>query len=101
MAPNRTPTNSRSALIKYELALRNLTLTELERRHGLYKGQCVTALRDPDEAGERVIAAALGQTPQEIWPERFDATGVRYKPQPRANYRTGDAAVSRRNAAAA
>lgn len=101
MAQNATPSNTRSAKIKYELALRSLTLAELERRHGLYKGQCVNALARPDEAGERAIAKALGKPPQELWPERFDATGVRYVPQPSQNYRTRRAGESRRNEEAA
>jgi lambda repressor-like predicted transcriptional regulator len=93
--------NERTARIKYELALRGLTCAQLDRRNGLYAGQCVNAIREPDEDGERAIATALGQSPQQIWPERFDATGIRFIPQPRANYRPRGSAESRRNRRAA
>lgn len=88
MAQNPTPDNARAAKIKYELAVRGLTCSELDRRHDLYRGQCANALYEPDEAGERVLANAIGQSPQDLWPERFDPTGERLIPQPRANYRT-------------
>jgi Ner family transcriptional regulator len=99
MSPN--PTTKHAARLKFELAMRGLTCAQIERRHRLYKGQCRKALYEPDEAGERAIAQALGQTPQELWPERFDPTGVRLIPQPRANYRTRSSGESRRNRAAA
>jgi Ner family transcriptional regulator len=82
----RTP-DARAARIRAMLADRGLSLTALDQRERLYPGQTQNALYEPDQAGESAIAQALGKTPQELWPERFDATGIRYVPQPRENYR--------------
>jgi len=91
----------RAAKLKYMLAVRGLSCAELDRRRGLYDGQCRKALYEPDEDGEQAIADALGEPPQTIWPERFDATGVRLLPQPRRNYRRREEASSRPNDEAA
>lgn len=77
----------RAARIKYELALRGLSLAALDRRHKLRPTSCAHALYEPHEAAERAIAKAIGQPPQSIWPERFDALGVRLQPQPARNFR--------------
>ncbi len=90
----RTP-DARAARIRALLADRGLSLTALDRREGLYAGQTQNALYEPDQAGEDAIAKALGKAPQELWPERFDATGVRYVPQPRENYRARGGASRR------
>jgi Ner family transcriptional regulator len=95
------PEALRAADIKYRLAQRGLTCAELERRNDLYEGQCRNALYEPNEEGETAIAIALGINPQEIWPERFDATGIRFIPQPRSNYRPRGFGESRRNERAA
>ena len=91
----------RAAKIKLLLVERNLTCTELERRAGLPAGACTNALYEPGAAGENAIAKALGTNPQQLWPERFDADGIRFVPQPRTNYRTRRIGKSRRNEEAA
>lgn len=96
---HRTP-DARAARIRALLADRGLSLTALDQREGLYAGQSQNALYEPDQAGEGAIAKALGKPPQELWPERFDPTGVRFIPQPRQNYRARGGA-SRRNEEAA
>ena len=99
MAQNPTPNNPRAAELKYKLAIHGVTCAALDRKNGLYAGQCANALYEPDDAGERAIAKALGQTPQEIWPERFGRSGVRLIPQPPTNYRMRGFGESRRNSA--
>ncbi len=101
MSQRPTRESLRAADIKYRLAQRGLTCAGLEREHGLYEGQCRNALYEPNEEGETVLANALGINPQEIWPERFDATGIRFIPQPRSNYRPRGFVESRRNERAA
>lgn len=78
----------RAARIRLALAEQGLTFSDIDRRNpSFYPGQARNAAYDPNEAGEVAISRALGVTPQELWPERFDPTGVRLVPQPRANYR--------------
>jgi Ner family transcriptional regulator len=91
----------RAAKIKYHLAELGLSCAELDRRNRFYYGRCANTLHEPDEDGEGAIAKALGKLPQEIWPERYDATGVRFLPQPTGNYRMRLKGESRRNGEAA
>lgn len=63
------------------------SLRRLSKHHGYASGTTLTtALDRPWPKGERLIAAALGVPPQEIWPSRYtqqfpqpfkDTTGVR------------------------
>lgn len=73
--------------IKAALEKRGLTLSDLDKAHGLPEGTCSAALRKPHAMGERVIAAALGRSPRRLWPERYQSDGTRKRPQPAANYR--------------
>lgn len=74
--------NIRSLL--YQLGL---TAVAVEQHYGLYRGCVYDTIREPNEAGEAAIAAALDVAPSNLWPDRFDAsTGQRLSPQPRRNY---------------
>jgi len=75
--------NWRPALIKAELELRGLTLAELSRRHGYSPTAAGRALRTSWPEMERLIAQAIGVTPQTIWPDRYTAEGMPKKYLPR------------------
>lgn len=72
--------------IRYLLNRAGLTFADIDRASGLAEGTCRKASRYPVLAGELAIAEALGRSPREIWPSRYDGAGVRLSPQPRANY---------------
>ena len=63
--------------IRARLKIKGLTLTEVDRRHGLAKGTAHDALRNPNLKGERAIAAALGTRPELLWRDRYHASGQR------------------------
>lgn len=64
--------DDRREWIKYQLALRGLTLGLLANRWGLSRKTVQKALHTPYPRMEKLIAEALGHTPQELWPERYD-----------------------------
>lgn len=53
------------------------TLAALARAFGLPAHAPGAALRGPHYGGELAIAEALGRSPREIWPSRYDEAGVR------------------------
>lgn len=66
------------AKIRYHLIKAGLTCSAIDRQYGLYAHQAQDAIFEPNEAGERAIAAALHMEPKELWPHRFDTkTGKR------------------------
>lgn len=77
--------------VKAALEKRGLTLSDLDREHGLPQGTCSAALRKPHAVGERIIAEALDMSPRQVWPNRYRKDGIRLRPQPAANYRTDGA----------
>lgn len=48
------------------------SLRELSRQNGLSAGTLKSALDHSYPKAERIIAAAIGVTPEEIWPERHE-----------------------------
>lgn len=62
--------------IKAELERRGITVTGLSTEHGLNRGAVTTALRRPWPTVERIIARAIGVSPAQIWPERYDGHGT-------------------------
>ena len=62
--PDRHPADIKGALEK-----RGLSLAELARRHGYTHIQRV--LTSPWLAVERIVADALGEPPEAIWPSRY------------------------------
>lgn len=81
------PRKVRAQKILYLLAQKGLTCSAIDRDNpDFYAGQARSALHEPNEAAEKAIAEALGMTPQELWPERFNPIGTRFLPQPRENY---------------
>ncbi|TAN70549.1 MAG: transcriptional regulator [Magnetospirillum sp.] len=73
--------------IKAALEKRGLTLSDLDKFHGLPEGTCSATLRKPHPKGEAAISGALGIHPKGLWPDRYAADGIRKRPQPAANYR--------------
>jgi Ner family transcriptional regulator len=53
------------------LKKRNLSVRQLSRNAELSENTLANALRSPWPKGERIIAEAIGLTPQEIWPSRY------------------------------
>lgn len=47
------------------------SLSELSRQNGLGAGTLKAALDRPYRKAETIIAAAIGVSPEEIWPERY------------------------------
>lgn len=74
------------ARIKHLLLMNGLTLSSVDAQFKLARGTAGTALREPNIAGERAIAAALRSKPHLLWPSRYFADGRRLKPQPADNY---------------
>jgi Ner family transcriptional regulator len=83
---------ARRAWIKYQLELRGTTLGKLAASKGLSRTTVNKALAVPYPKMERVIALALGLTPQQLWPERYDETGERVTKRGRPR-RTQDSQV--------
>jgi Ner family transcriptional regulator len=57
------------------LRKRQLSLKQLSREHGYAPDVLKVALRRPYPKAERIIAAALGTTPNSIWPSRYTVDG--------------------------
>jgi Ner family transcriptional regulator len=71
------------AKIRYELDKRGWSnLREVDVAHDLPIGTTATVLTQPHARGEQVVAEILGVPPQTVWPDRYDASGKRLKPQP-------------------
>lgn len=82
--------NDRDAeVIKAAVRMKGMTLTGIgaRARPSLSRAQICRTLTRPFEMGERLIAKALGEHPRDIWPSRYDETGIRHKRQPLRNYR--------------
>lgn len=57
--------------IVYELHERNITLNSLSLKAGLAASTLKNALRASYPKGERIIADAIGVSPEEIWGSRY------------------------------
>ena len=66
--------------IKQMLALKGLTLADIDRQFDLSNGTARNTLREPNAAGEGAISAALAVEPETLWPDRY-AGGQRKSPQ--------------------
>jgi len=67
----------RRAWVVYQLKLRGMSLRQLAIRNGLAPTTVSQALTIPSFHMERLIADVLGLTPEQLFPERFDAAGTR------------------------
>lgn len=79
LAPSSRRRPSRPAwdipAVRAELERRGITVTGLSVERGFNRSAVTTALRRPWPAIERIIAHAIGVSPAEIWPERYDGDG--------------------------
>jgi Ner family transcriptional regulator len=57
------------------LKKRGYNLARLSVANGYHPTAAGKALKQPWPAIERLLAEAIGVTPQEIWPSRYDAAG--------------------------
>jgi Ner family transcriptional regulator len=64
-----------SADIVAKLRKAGWSLRQLSMHHQLSPGTLKAALQFPYPNGERLIAAAIGVKPWEIWPSRYDSAG--------------------------
>jgi Ner family transcriptional regulator len=62
------------------LKKRGKTLSGIATAHGYHATAAGKALKQPWPAMEALIAAAIGRTPEEIWPSRY----TRRRPLPRS-----------------
>ncbi len=70
----KAPANWHNAEIICELKKKGLSLSELSRRNGYKSNGLRNALERSYPKAERIIAKAIGVSPEVIWPERY---GVR------------------------
>ncbi|MFH1984155.1 MAG: helix-turn-helix domain-containing protein [Pseudomonadota bacterium] len=69
---NLIKTDWHPARIKYELALRGLSLADIGRRRKLAQFSIYDVLRKRVPLSEQAVAEALGVHPSVIWPSRYD-----------------------------
>ena len=65
------PADWHPADIKAELNKKGLTLRALSIANNMHQDSLKNTLRMRYPRGERIIAAALGYEPEEIWPNRY------------------------------
>ena len=70
------PKDWHRAYIKAALEKRGLSLTHIARTNGYARGSGSTALLIQWPKMERLIAAAIGLKPSQIWPSRYNADGT-------------------------
>lgn len=71
----KTPAK-RNAWIKFQLSLQGDTLTSLAKRYGCHKQQPVKALTQPYPAWEKRFAKEFDIALWQLFPERYDPSGV-------------------------
>jgi len=62
----------RRAWTKYQLSTRKTSLSGIAREKGKTRQAASAALSRPYPEMEEAIAAAIGLTPKDVWPERYD-----------------------------
>lgn len=67
----------RRAWIVFQLRIRGLSFRELARRHGVTTSAFSHATLTPSHQLEEILAESLGLKVEELFPERYDATGRR------------------------
>lgn len=74
--------------IKYQLRLRGTSLAQVAREQGVSRDAATLALRKPYPRMERALAKALDLKPEQLWPERYDASGRPNRPLGRPRKKT-------------
>lgn len=70
---NIAPVDMHRADIVAALKKKGWSVRALSRECGLHESTLYSALKMPYPKCERIIAAALGLEPEEIWPQRYAA----------------------------
>ena len=83
----RTPNDKSPEEIQYLLNRAGWTFRAVDRHFGLTLGTASKSAGYPHLHGELAIAEALGLSPRQIWPSRYNPFGVRHEPQPTVNYK--------------
>ncbi|BAK76459.1 putative transcriptional regulator, Nlp [Pseudogulbenkiania sp. NH8B] len=71
-APKKSAEDWHRADIVAALHKQGWSLRELSRQSGLSAGALNNALDRPWPKAERIIAAAIGEAPETIWPSRYE-----------------------------
>ena len=87
MSPSERRRLTEVARIRSLMTLAQLTLSAIDKAHGLPAGTAGNILHEPHFAGERALAAALKTRPHLLWRSRYHNDGTRKSPQPGGNYR--------------
>lgn len=66
--------------VKAKVVAKGLTFAGIDRSYRLPAGTARQTLREPNLAGERAIAAALGTKPHLLWQSRYRPSGHRRSP---------------------
>ena len=65
--------------IKGALAKKGISLSSLARKNGYAITSPSNVFRKPWPAMEKIMAKAIGVTPQEVWPSRYDQFGTPHR----------------------
>lgn len=66
----------RRAWVKYQFHLQGRSMAQLAAEVGVERCTLYWVFKRPYPRMERIVADALGMTPQELFPERYDALGL-------------------------
>lgn len=62
--------------VKYQLAIQGSSMAEVAKTTGVQRTTLYHVFKRPYPRMEKILADALGLTPQELFPERYDANGL-------------------------
>ena len=94
---SRGTTDWHPADVLAALKKRGHSLAGLSVTNGYHPTAAGKALKQPWPAIEQLLAAAIGVTPQEIWPSRYDWQGNPRQGNPRKHIQMSSGAVSGEN----
>jgi lambda repressor-like predicted transcriptional regulator len=94
-----TDLRARRAWIIFQLHSKGLSLASLADEQGVSRQAMTKSLVQPNARAEEVVAKAIGLAACELFPERFDAFGVRLFQQRRRQAAIDDRSASRRKVA--
>ena len=66
----------RRVWIKYHIHMQGNTLAQIAKENGVDRHPLYNVFRAPYPRMELIVATALGYTPKEIFPERYDDDGL-------------------------
>lgn len=69
-------TEKRWAWIRYQLTLRGITIVQVAKDTGVKPQTVARARHIPYPKMEKALSDALGLTPQELFPDRYDEDGL-------------------------